>query len=180
LRLKHSDSIRSDSALVSRVRFLDDADDDLFTAKGPRIILFGCRRVMDTFTPNDFPARLRLRAVGALLVAFALSGCAASSLDIHAQFVSPETYQELSCQQIGAEGERVGRRVAEISGSGHGNEGSAAWLLTQPIVVTWPTPWLATSDEETTELARLKGEFEALEQASTLKRCSLHFKQQSN
>jgi hypothetical protein len=135
---------------------------------------------MDNFTPNDFPARLRLRAVGGLLVALALAGCAASSLDIHAQFVSPETYQELSCQQIGAEGERVGRRVAEISGNAHGNEGSAAWLLTQPVVVKWPTAWLAASEEENTELARLKGEFEALERASTQKRCSLHFKQQSN
>jgi hypothetical protein len=135
---------------------------------------------MGTLALNDFQTRLRLRAVGCLLVTLTLPGCATSSLDIHAQFVSPETYQELSCQQIGAEGERVAHRVAEISGTEHGNEGGPVWLLTQPIVVKWPTAWLAASEEENTELARLKGEFEALERASTLKRCSLHFKQQSN
>lgn len=115
-----------------------------------------------------------------MLVALLLSGCAASSLDIHRQFVAPETYRDLSCQQIGAEGERVVRRAAEISGVEYASEGGSGWLNMQPIVVSWPTPWLAAQEEEITELSRLKGEFDALEEASRQKRCSLNFKQRQN
>jgi hypothetical protein len=135
---------------------------------------------MDTFILSASQEGLRPRAVGYLLATLVLLGCAASSGNIQAQFVSPEKFQELSCQQIGAEGERVIRRVAEISGVDHSNEGSPPWPTAQQIVVHWPTPWLATSEEETTQLATLKGEFEALERASVLKRCSFHFKQQAS
>ena len=115
--------------------------------------------------------------IACCLIALSLSACAAAG-GIGAQFVSPEKYQELTCQQIGAEGERVARRVAEISGVEYAAPG-ATWLATQPIVVRWPTPWLATADEGAPELPKLKGEFEALERASALKRCSYSFKQQT-
>lgn len=133
---------------------------------------------MDTFIPAT--ARVPLRAVDYLLVAFALSGCATSSSDIGAQFVAPEKYEQLSCQQIGAEGERVARRVAEISATGYGNGGSVAWPTSQPIVVRWPSTLLATSEEGTAELHKLKGEFWALAEASTQKRCSFSFQQQAS
>ena len=120
-----------------------------------------------------------VKALCCLLVARLLSACAATG-DIRAQFVPTEKYQELSCQQIGVEGERVARRVAEISGVEYATASGVAWLVAQPIVVHWPTPWLATSEEGTAELPKLKGEFEALERASTQKRCSLTFKQQAN
>lgn len=45
-----------------------------------------------------------------------LAGWAASSNDIAAQHVSPLQYQTYSRQQIGAEAERVSRRVAQIAG----------------------------------------------------------------
>jgi len=116
-----------------------------------------------------------------LLIALELSACSASSGDIRSQFVAPDQYQELSCQQIGAEGERVARRVAEISGVEYARgAGAASWLSAQPIVVRWPTAWLAASEEGTAELSKLKGEFEALERASGSRRCSLNFKQQAS
>lgn len=92
------------------------------------------------------------------------SACASSSSNILAQYVAPEDYTGLTCREIGAEGERVVSGVAEISGVEY---------------FSWPTPWLATSEDGTAELSKLKGEFEALQQASTMKRCSLSFKQQA-
>jgi hypothetical protein len=121
-----------------------------------------------------------LVAVTATLFVALLSGCAASSGDIQAQFVSPAKYQELSCKDIGAEGERVARQVAEISGVEYIATPASAWLTTQTVIVQWPTPWLPTSEGEgAAELSKLKGEFEALERAAALKRCSLTFKQQA-
>ena len=118
-----------------------------------------------------------LRAVGQVLIALLLSACAASSVDLRAQYVAPERYQGLSCPEIGTEGERVARRVAEISGIEYSATSGVASLVAQSIVVRWPTPLLATSEDVTAELAKLKGEFEALEKASALKRCSFSFKQ---
>jgi len=127
------------------------------------------------FTTNG---HYSLRAVGHVLIAFLLSGCASSSGSILAQYVPPEKYQGLTCREIGAEGERVASRVAEISGDS--NTSGTAWLVAPSIVVHWPTtPWFATSEEEATELSKLKGEFEALEQAAERKRCGLSFKQQA-
>ena len=129
---------------------------------------------MTIFTTNG---HCPLRAVGHVLIALLLSGCASSSGNILAQYVPPEKYQGLTCREIGAEGERVASRVAEISGDS--NASGAAWFVAPSIVVHWPTPWLATTEEGSAELSKLKGEFEALEQASALKRCGLSFKQQA-
>jgi hypothetical protein len=90
----------------------------------------------------------------------------------HQTTSSPST-----CREIGAEGGSVANRVAEISGDP--NTSGASWFVAPSIVVRWPTAWLATSEEEAAELSKLKGEFEALEQASALKRCGLSFKRQS-
>jgi hypothetical protein len=123
--------------------------------------------------------KLPIRLVGALFVGLLIPACSMGSGDIKAQFVLAEKYQELSCQQIGAEGDRVARRVAEISGAEYDNGGTGLSLISQPIVVRWPPP-VAVPEDAAGELGKLKGEFEALERASTLKRCSYSFKQRSN
>ena len=125
-------------------------------------------------TPDrDYP----LRTVGHVFVTLLLSACSASSDHILAQYVPPEKYQALTCWEIGTEGKRVVSRVAEISGDS--NASGAAWFVAPAIVVHWPTPWLATTEEGSAELSKLKGEFEALEQAAERKRCGLSFKQQA-
>jgi hypothetical protein len=121
-----------------------------------------------------------LLAGGHVLIALLLSACTSSMGNIPAQYVPPEKYQGLTCREIGAEGEHVASRVAEISGDAHSNTAGAARPVAPPIVVHWPTPWLATSEEGIAELSKLRGEFEALEQAAERKRCGLSFKQQAS
>ena len=121
-----------------------------------------------------------IRAGGHVLIALLLSACTSSSGNIPAQYVPPEKYQGLTCREIGAEGEHVASRVAEISGDAYSNTSGAASPVASPIVVHWPTPWLATTEEGSAELSKLKGEFEALEQAAERKRCGLSFKQQAS
>jgi hypothetical protein len=150
--------------------------------------LVHCCPVMNILTSNEKPP---LRAVSQVLIALLLSACGStSSGNIIAQHVPPERYQGLTCWEIGAEGERVASRVAEISGDEHSAASGASWFVAQSVVVLWPTPWLANTEEGstdwlattavgTTELSKLRGEFEALEQASERKRCGLSFKQQA-
>jgi len=116
----------------------------------------------------------------ALLMAFAAAvcvGCASSASDIQPQYVSHLQYQHLSCQQIGAEVQRVSRRVAEVSGVQDDKATGDAVATGIALVVFWPAAFFIKGDGATAaELGRLKGEFEALERASIQKRCGLQFK----
>jgi hypothetical protein len=93
--------------------------------------------------------------------------------------VSHLQYQHLSCQQIGAEAQRVSRRVAELSGAQDEKATSDAVATGVALIVFWPAAFLVKGDGPTAaELGRLKGEFDALEKAAIEKRCGLQFRRQ--
>jgi len=116
----------------------------------------------------------------ALLMAFSAAvcvGCASNASDIQPQYVSHLQYQHLSCQQIGAEAQRLSRRVAEVSGVQDDKATGDAVATGIALVVFWPAAFFIKGDGATAaELGRLKGEFEALERVSIQKRCGLQFK----
>ena len=68
------------------------------------------------------------------------------------------------------------RRVAEVSGVQDDKASGDAVATGVALVLFWPAAFLIKGDGATAaELGRLKGEFEALEQASIQKRCGLRF-----
>jgi hypothetical protein len=88
--------------------------------------------------------------------------------------VSPLQYQNLTCQQIGAEMERVSRRASETAGVQDSQRTSDQWATAATVVLFWPAAFLVKGDgNNAAELARLKGEFEALERVSIEKNCNL-------
>ena len=107
-----------------------------------------------------------------ILVAMTIiSGCASSSDDVRAAYVSPLQYQHLSCQQVSAEADRVSRRAAELSGVQDSKRTSDVVATTAAVILFWPAAFLVKGDGQTAaELARLKGEFDALERISIEKR----------
>jgi hypothetical protein len=112
-------------------------------------------------------------------LSFLLAGCASSSSEISATYVSPLQYQHLTCQQLAAEAERVSRRAAEVSGVQDSKRTSDAWATAGAIVLFWPAAFFIKGDGNTAaELGRLKGEFEAIEKASIEKNCSTKFQRQ--
>ena len=115
---------------------------------------------------------------GAWLVAcLALCGCASAASEIRPAYVSPLQYQSLNCPQLAGEAERLSRRVAEVSGVQDQNRTTDAWVTAGAIVVFWPAAFLIKGDGATAaELARLKGEFEAIERVSLEKNCNFQFR----
>jgi len=112
--------------------------------------------------------------------ALALAGCASSAAEIKPSYVSPLQYQHLSCPQIAAEAERVSRRAAEASGVQDQNSSRDAWTTAGAIILFWPAAFFVKGDgQNAAELARLKGEFEALERVSIEKRCGLEFRRRN-
>ena len=118
--------------------------------------------------------------VSILVATTIVAGCASSSEDVRAAYVSPLQYQHLSCQQVSAEADRVSRRAAELSGVQDSKRTSDVVATTAAVILFWPAAFLVKGDGQTAaELARLKGEFDALERASIEKRCGISFRPQT-
>jgi hypothetical protein len=139
-------------------------------------ITFDMRSPLKSCELMDYFGSFSMCRVALLLCIIWCAGCASSSSEIQPQYVSPIQYQSLSCQQVGAEAERVSRRVAEVSGVQDSKASSDAVATGVAIVIFWPAAFFIKGDgASAAELGRLKGEFEALEQASIRKGCGLRF-----
>ncbi len=111
------------------------------------------------------------------LTALALSGCATASSEVTASYVSPLQFQQYSCQQISAEAQRVSARTAQLAGIQDEKRTSDAVTTGVAVVLFWPAAFLVKGDGQTAaELGQLKGQFDALEQASIQKNCGLQFR----
>ena len=107
-----------------------------------------------------------------LLGQFVLASCASKSKDITATYVSPLQYQNYKCSQISMEMGRVSRKVIEVSGAQDAAATKDAVAMTVGLVVFWPALFLLIGGDRKEELARLKGEYEALESAAIQKNCT--------
>lgn len=115
--------------------------------------------------------------VAAVIALPLLSGCASKSSDIQAAYVSPVQYQHYSCDQLLAEGQRLSSRAAIVSGQQDDKRTSDAVMTGVAVVVFWPALFALEGDGQTAaELARLKGELEAVEKASIQKNCGIQFR----
>ena len=107
----------------------------------------------------------------ALSCTLALSACASNPDSIQASYVSPMTYGAYTCDQLRSENARVGARVAEVTGQQRSNANADAWALGIGMVVFWPALFFMANGDKKDELARLKGEYEAIQQAAVTKGC---------
>lgn len=113
-------------------------------------------------------------------VALGVAGCASASKDITPTYVSPYMYDNLSCQQIAMEAQNVSARAAEAAGSQDSQRTKDAVVTGVAIVVFWPAAFFVGGDKQTAaELARLRGELEALEQVSVRKNCGIEFRHEA-
>lgn len=112
-----------------------------------------------------------------LLSALAFAGCASRSDNIAAAYVSPLTYQPYSCDQMRLEATRVSSRAIALTGAQDSKATGDAVATGVAIVLFWPAAFLIKGDgASAAELARLKGEMEAIEQASIQKKCGIEFR----
>jgi hypothetical protein len=113
----------------------------------------------------------------AALAAFLLAGCASKSSDIAAAYISPLQYENLACRQLAEEAQRVSQRAAVAAGVQDDRATKDAVATTVGVIVFWPALFFIGGDRgNAAELARLKGEMEAIEQASVRKNCGIQFR----
>lgn len=102
-----------------------------------------------------------------------MAACASKSDNISAAYVSPLQYQGYNCNQIRSELARVSRRVNEVAGVQDSQASKDSVALGVGMVLFWPALFFMIGKDKEEELARLKGEYEALEQAAIQKDCDV-------
>jgi len=120
----------------------------------------------------------RFLAGGAILATCA--GCASTADKIGPQYVSPLQFSAYDCSQLSLEAQRISARVAQLSGVQDQKATNDAIVTGVAIVVFWPAAFLVGGNDQTSaELARLKGEFDTIEQVAIQKKCGFEFRRQS-
>jgi hypothetical protein len=102
-----------------------------------------------------------------------LAGCASSSEDIASAYVSPLTYQNYSCSQLAAEMDRISLRVQQVAGSVDHTATNDKIAMGVGIVLFWPALlMLKGNGPQHEELARLKGEYDAVNEQMIQRNCN--------
>jgi hypothetical protein len=117
----------------------------------------------------------RFNGAATVLVGLAfVAGCAQQPKDIAPTYVSPLLYENLTCQQLVVEGQRVSARAAEVTGTQQQKASNDAVAMGVGLVLFWPALFFIKGDTQTAgEVARLKGEMDAIQQAAIAKNCGI-------
>ena len=113
-----------------------------------------------------------MKSIGIVVLALCVTACASSAKEIQAKYVSPTIYRSFDCEQLSLEADRISRRVSELTGQIDKRAAGDKKQMAVAIILFWPAAFfLGNNKEQNAELSRLKGESEALQQASIEKKC---------
>ncbi|MEJ5999666.1 hypothetical protein [Paucibacter soli] len=120
------------------------------------------------------PVRAMQRIVLTVSLCAFLGACATASKDISAAYISPMQYQSYDCQQLGAETQRLQARYVELGGRLDQAASNDKALVGVGMILFWPALFaLGGTKQQEAEYARLRGEFDAVQQASVQKHCGM-------
>lgn len=109
-----------------------------------------------------------------LVGATTLPGCATSSKDISSSYVSPIQYANYDCSQLTAEMQRIRGRVNQIAGRLDEAASNDKLIMGAGLLIFWPALFaLGGTKGQEQEYSRLKGEYDAANQAAIEKKCSM-------
>lgn len=107
----------------------------------------------------------------ATVAALTLAGCAADPASIAPAYVSPVAYSGLDCRAMNEEAARLSARLAAVIGQQQEAAESDAALTAVTLILFWPAIFWIGGGDQSEELARLRGEAEALQAAATQRGC---------
>ena len=114
-----------------------------------------------------------LNRTAILLCTIILMGCADKSAKISANYVSPLIYSNYDCEDLQQEYARLIRKSKKVNKQQDDIASNDATATGVGLFLFWPALFFIDNDELREEVVQLKGEAEALEQASIQKKCSI-------
>lgn len=114
----------------------------------------------------------RKAAAALLSLTMACMGCATSSKDIAPAYISPMQYQSYDCDQLAGELGRIQTRVNQLTGRLDEAATNDKVLMGVGLILFWPALFaLGGTKQQEAEYARLRGEYDALQQVAIQKKC---------
>ena len=102
----------------------------------------------------------------------ALSACATSSKDIASTYTSPVQYQSYNCRQISQEMMSIQGQVTQLGGKLDTAADHDKMITGAGVLLFWPALFFVGGNkEQESQYARLKGQYEALQQSAIAKNC---------
>jgi len=125
------------------------------------------------FTENQKVNKTLSKLVCYATITTFLAGCATAGKDVAATYVSPIQYSSYDCDQLRQELARINGRVGQLTGRLDEAASNDKAIATASILF-FPLALFAVggTKQQEAELSRLKGEYDALQQASTSKKCT--------
>jgi hypothetical protein len=115
----------------------------------------------------------------ALSATMILAGCASQPHTIAPSYVSRLEYKDYSCDQLIEEAQRVSDRASDAYGLQKQQRSHDQVNTAVGVIIFWPSLFFIKGDgPQAVEVARLKGQMDAIEQASILKNqkgCKIKF-----
>lgn len=104
----------------------------------------------------------------------ALVGCSTASKDITAISASPLQYTSHDCTQLEAENARLTGRISQLGGRLDEAASNDKAIMGVGMILFWPALFaLGGTKAQEAEYAKVKGEYDALQQAAILKKCGI-------
>jgi hypothetical protein len=120
-----------------------------------------------------------MKSYALLVAAAAVAGCASKSSEITPAYVSPIMYEGHTCKQLAQEAQGVSARAAQVAGAQDAKRSNDQVATGVAVVVFWPAAFLVGGDGPmAAELAQLKGQMVAIEQASIQRKCGIQFQRE--
>ena len=117
---------------------------------------------------------MNIRLTSAVTAVAFLTACTSMPDKIEASYIPSTRYAQADCAEIAEEMIAVGTRAAALSSQLESSAGKDAALVAVSLILFWPAAFFVGGDKgKEAELARLKGERDALIRAAKQKGCRL-------
>lgn len=101
-------------------------------------------------------------------------GCSSSSKDIAAAYVSPAQYMGYDCEQLAMEAQRIHSRASQMAGRLDKAASNDKVTTVASTLLFWPGLFfLGGTEQQEAEYGRLRGEYDAVQQAAVLRKCEI-------
>ena len=115
---------------------------------------------------------MKTTVAGALCAALAMTACASTPENVRSQYISPAQYASYNCEEIETDLRAISREVHALTGQQRRRANQDAWATGVGIVVFWPALFFLMRGDKQDDLARMKGEYDALVAQSRRKDCT--------
>jgi len=110
-------------------------------------------------------------ALSAILLAASFGGCAKKATEVQAAYVPKSKYIDRDCKLLERDMEDVSYRLVSAVKSQDSAHNRDVAMAVVGTVLFWPAYFVMLAGDEEEELARLKGEYRAIDEALVYNRC---------